>query len=181
MIWNCTSKKRAFFRMWKFKLFLHLSSISHHKTSLNVQMYPTSSSISSRMYLKLTTNGKTDIEVGLKKRFWHLPLGWVGSTFSSSQKSFHLSSEQWTYIDINMLTWATICRTSYKCDVFEAFNSFIKIFFVGGYNMKLLVCDLDDFNKPSVLRDNEGSQTAKPPYHTHNKSYFHTAWLTIGV
>ena len=70
-IWNCncTSKKRAFFRMWKFKLFLHLSSISHHKTSLNVQMYPTSSSISSRMYLKLTTNGKTDIEVGLQKRF----------------------------------------------------------------------------------------------------------------
>ena len=152
MIWNCTSKKWAFFRMWKFKLFLHLSSISHHKTSLNVQMYPTSSSISSRMYLKLTTNGKTDIEVGLQKRFWHLPLGWLGSTFSSFQKSSHLS-----------------------------FNSFIKKFFVGGYNMKLLFCDLDDFNKPSVLRDNEGSQTAKPPYHTHNKSYFHTAWLTIGV
>ena len=35
--------------------------------------------------------------------------------------------------------------------------------------MKLLVCDLDDFNKPSVLRDNEGSQTAKPPYHTQQK------------
>ena len=171
MIWNCTSKKRAFFRMWKFKLFLHLSSISHHKTSLSVQMYPASSSISSRMYLKLTTNGKTDIEVGLQKRFWHLPLGWLGSTFSS--KIIYPVN-----IDINRLTWATICRTSYKCDVFEAFNSFIKIFFVGGYNMKLLVCDLDDFNKPSVLRDNEGSQTAKPPYHTHN---FHTAWLTIGV
>ena len=69
-------------------------------------------------------------------------------------------------IDINRLTWATICRTSYKCDVFEAFNSFIKKFFVGGYNMKLLVCDLDDFNKPSVLCDNKGSQTAKPPYTT---------------
>ena len=71
--------------MWKFKLFLHLSSISHHKTSLNVLMYPTSSSISSRMYLKLTTNGRTDIEVGLQKRFWHLPLGWLGSTCSSLQ------------------------------------------------------------------------------------------------
>ena len=71
--------------MWKFKLFLHLSSISHHKTSLNVLMYPASSSISSRMYLKLTTNGRTDIEVGLQKRFWHLPLGWLGSTCSSLQ------------------------------------------------------------------------------------------------
>ena len=78
-------KKWAFFRMWKFKLFLHLSSISHHKTSLNVLMYPTSSSISSRMYLKLTTNGRTDIEVGLQKRFWHLFLGWLGSTCSSLQ------------------------------------------------------------------------------------------------